>query len=72
MSEKIQKFISIKQICTDCQLTFYKDAKILDVAVDFKISDVKNQLKAPPNHCPECKKQVDATFSFHHEEKLTK
>lgn len=70
MSKKIQKHISIKQICTACKKTFSKNIKVVDVPRDYKISDIKSQITPPENHCPNCKKQADAKFSFYHEETL--
>lgn len=70
MSEKVQKFITIKQTCTECQKEFYKKTKIVDVPVDFKLSDIKSQLNKPDNACPNCKAIVEPKFSFYHEENI--
>ena len=70
MSEKIQKHITVKQTCTDCQNMFYNKNSMISVPIDFKVSDIKIQLKAPSSYCPDCDKKVDPKFSFYHEEKL--
>jgi hypothetical protein len=70
MPAEIQKSVSIKQVCTDCQKIVFTDHLIIDVPKDYKVSDIKNQLKTPPENCPDCHIKAIASFSFIHQERI--
>lgn len=70
MPEKVQKSVSIKQVCAECQEVFFKRNVIVDVPADYKVSDIKNQLERFPKNCPECNQKGTASFSFIHQERI--
>jgi hypothetical protein len=70
MPEKVQKSITVKQSCINCEDVFFKRNIVVDVPVDYKVSDIKKQLNPPPKNCPECNQIVTASFSFVHVERL--
>ena len=70
MPEKVQKSVNIKQVCTACQKIVFTDHVIVDVPKDYKVSDIKNQLTAPSENCPDCNQTVKASFSFIHQESI--
>ena len=70
MPAEIQKSVTIKQVCTECQTLIFSDHLLLNLPVDYRVSDIKSQLKAPTENCPDCNQIVKASFSFIHQERI--